>query len=140
VTARASRRRFNAVEHVALLGAMLLAVLAAFYVINPEYYLLVVPCLLAVVPWKRYAWLVLFGLSVPWAVNFFYGVALGMSAEDPGRAPFASAYRFFFGSIDPWFLHEASVVGCSALTWLLAFGLWAGSLGAFGRAIPRTAE
>jgi hypothetical protein len=75
---------------------MLLWVYFAFYHINPEYGLIVVPGILVAFRPAVSAAVVLVGFSLPWAVNFFYGVRVGIERGDPGRAAFVRLYEAIF--------------------------------------------
>jgi len=106
-------------EQVQVVVAMLLWVYASFFHINPEYYLIVVPGVLFVFRPIVASLIMVVGFSLPWAVNFFYGVGIGIAHGDAGRAPFVRVYQAIT-SIDPSIMQGISAILAEAVTLLLA--------------------
>jgi hypothetical protein len=104
---------------VALVTAMLTWVYAGFFHINPEYYLILTPGLFVVLRPAVAVSLLIIGFSLPWAVNFFYGVQIGIERADAGRAPFVRIYHAVT-SADPLIAHSISVVAVCLLSVTLA--------------------
>jgi hypothetical protein len=107
------------IEQVQTIVAMLLWVYLSFFHINAEYFLIIVPGVLVAFRPMIASMTLLVGFSIPWAVNFFYGVALGMELGDAGRAPFVGIYQRFLAA-DPRLLQGISVVLMTAVTLGLA--------------------
>ena len=111
-------------DQVRLITAMMLWVYVSFYHINPEYGLIVVPGILILFRPSVTAAILIVGFSLPWAVNFFYGVGVGMDRGDPGRAAFVRVYEAIF-SIDPSLMKDISIVPVAVATlWLAAVLTW----------------
>jgi hypothetical protein len=106
-------------EQLRLITAMLLWVYFAFYHINPEYGLIVVPGILVAFRPAVSAAVVLVGFSLPWAVNFFYGVRVGIERGDPGRAAFVRLYEAIF-PVAPSVMQSLCIVLVSVGTLCLA--------------------
>jgi hypothetical protein len=106
-------------ERIAVIVAMLLWVFLAFFHINAEYYVMVVPGLLVVFRPVAASIVLMAGLSVPWAVNFFYGVGIGMKTGDMGRAPFVRIYERIT-STDPAIPQGISIILVALITLGLA--------------------
>jgi hypothetical protein len=96
-------------EQVRAMVAMLLWVYLSFFHINPEYFLIVVPGIIVVFRPIVACLAMIVGFSLPWAVNFFYAVGLGMELGDAARAPFVRVYQAMF-SIDPSVLQGLSAI------------------------------
>ncbi len=111
-------------QQVRLITAMMLWVYLAFYHINPEYGLIVVPgILIAFRPIVTSA-ILFVGFSLPWAVNFFYGVRVGLDRGDPGRAVFVQLYQAIF-SLEPSVMQGISIIPVTIATfWLAAVLTW----------------
>jgi hypothetical protein len=101
---------------------MYFSIFAAFYVINPEYYLFAMPALLVGFSTRWALPLLLIGLCLPWSVNFFYGVVGGAASGDSGRAPFVRMY-FAITSIDPSSMHSLAILANSVFTVGIAIAL-----------------
>jgi hypothetical protein len=111
-------------DQVRLITAMMLWVYLSFYHINPEYGLIVVPGILVLFRPNVTAAILIAGFSLPWAVNFFYGVGVGIDRGDPGRAAFVRVYEAIF-SIDPSVMKDISIVPVAVATlWLAAVLTW----------------
>jgi len=93
-----------------LLTAMLMSVFALFYHVNPEYYLMTIPALL--LAYGSTSWLLVaaVALTVPWVVNFFYGVRNALVGDHlvEGKGAFARVYQSVF-SADPVVMHDWSL-------------------------------
>jgi hypothetical protein len=124
----------TAKEQVGVIVAMLLWVYASFYHMNSEYYLFLVPGVFVVFRPMAATAITIFGFSLPWAVNFFHGIGIGMARGDAGRAAFVRVYQAVT-SIDPWTLHGISAVLAEAVTLLLAAILTWKRLGTATRAL-----
>jgi hypothetical protein len=114
----------GAKDQIRLIVAMILWVYLSFYHVNPEYGLIVVPGILAIMR-PRVASLVLFvGFTLPWVVNFFYGVRVGVQRGDAGRAPFVEVYQAIF-SVEPSVMQTISIVPVAVATlWLASVLTW----------------
>ena len=123
------RRNFVATgsDICALIGSMYFSIFAAFYVINPEYYLFAMPAILVCVSTRWALPILLVGLCLPWSVNFFYGVVGGAASGDAGRAPFVRMY-FAVTSIDPTIMHSLAIITNSVFTVGIAIALSVRSL------------
>ncbi|MEX2140400.1 MAG: hypothetical protein WD894_14140 [Pirellulales bacterium] len=111
-------------DQVRLITAMMLWVYLSFYHINPEYGLIVVPGILIAFRPLVTAAVLIVGFSLPWAVNFFYGVGVGMERGDPGRAAFVRVYQAIF-SIDPSVMQSISIIPVAVATlWLASVLTW----------------
>jgi hypothetical protein len=115
-------RPVTANEQVQVIVAMMLWVYLAFFHINPEYYLILVPGILVVFRASVASVVLLVGFSLPWAANFFYGVGIGMERGDAGRAPFVRAYQALL-STDPTIMQNISIMLFAATTFGVAFVL-----------------
>jgi hypothetical protein len=118
------KRSFAAkpIDQARVLVAMMLWVFGVFYLINPEYYLLVVPGIILVLRPIATIWTIFVLFSFPWAVNFFYGVANGIALGDEGRSVFVRIYQ----SVLPWdpkYLQNICVVVTAVVTIGLAWSL-----------------
>jgi hypothetical protein len=104
----------------ALFSAMLLWVFALFYHVNPEYYVMGSPAvLLAFSGWLELAPVALL-LSVPWAVNFFFGVRNAMAAgSSGGKGVFVRIYQTVF-PVSPAVMFQVSLWLCIAVTLWMA--------------------
>ena len=110
------------IDQARVLVAMMLWVFGVFYMINPEYYLLVVPGIILVLRPIATIWTICVLFSFPWAVNFFYGVAYGIALGDEGRSVFVRIYQ----SVLPWdpkYLQNICVVVTAVVTIGLAWSL-----------------
>jgi hypothetical protein len=105
-------------DQIRVITAMLLWVYLSFYHINPEYFLIIVPGILVLFRPPVAALIMIAGFSLPWAVNFFYGVGVGMRLGDEGRATFVRAYQAVF-SIAPSVMQGIAI----ALTAVVTVGL-----------------
>jgi hypothetical protein len=114
-------------ERIPVIVAMLFWVFFAFFHINAEYYLMLVPGILVAFRPIVASVVLVAGLSVPWAVNFFYGVGIGMTAGDRGRAPFVRLYQTLTAA-DPAVPHAFSVILVALITFGLAWVLTWGRL------------
>jgi hypothetical protein len=78
-----------------LFTALFLWLFATFYLVNPEYYVYVLPLILLIIP--RHSRVELFLLTLlftaPWLVNFGYGVHQGPQGSGPGRETFIDLYE-----------------------------------------------
>ena len=118
------KRNFIAqpIDQARVLVAMMLWVFGTFYLISPEYYLLVVPGIIVVLRPIATIWTICVLFSFPWAVNFFYGVANGIALGDEGRSVFVRVYQ----SVLPWdpkYLQNICVVVTAVVTIGLAWSL-----------------
>lgn len=114
-----ARRDIVGVSSVA--GAMLSFVFLLFYHVNPEYYVMLIPCLLpaalTAIPALRLTVLT----SLPWAVNFFFGVGhAASSGADSGKGAFVKVYRAVF-PVEPEVMYHLSLVLCVVGTAWLAW-------------------
>jgi hypothetical protein len=109
----------STLEQIQVIVAMLTWVYLGFFHINPEYYLIIVPGLFVALRPVIAATVLLVGFSIPWAVNFFYGVQIGMERGDPGRAPFVRIYQAAT-QLDPTIAHRISIVAFFITTLALA--------------------
>lgn len=110
---------------VRLMAAMWLWVFVLFYGICPEYYMMLVPLLMVVLP-LRMATPVLGGMfSIAWAINFFYGVEAATAPEAAERkAAFIRLYHTIF-PVAPGILHNVSLIVFAVLSvWLATHVTW----------------
>jgi hypothetical protein len=112
----------TASEQVQVIVAMMLWVYLSFFHINPEYFLIIVPGILAAFRPSVASIVLLVGFSFPWAANFFYGVGIGIERGDAGRAPFVRAYQALLAS-DPAVMQNISILLVAVTTFALAFVL-----------------
>jgi hypothetical protein len=118
-------------EQVRLIVAMILWVYLSFYHVNPEYGLIVVPGILAILRPLASSLVLLIGFTLPWAVNFFYGVGVGIDRGDAGRAAFVRVYQSIF-TIEPSVMQSIMIVPVALATLWLATVLTWPKLGASG--------
>lgn len=86
---RSLRGSFDIVVFMRVLTAMFLGVFLWFYHCDPEYYLVLVPLLLVLLPVRWCVVFVLGAFSLPYAVNLFYGVDNAMAdGGDSGKMVF----------------------------------------------------
>lgn len=122
VKLRTGERDLLGMRLLKLMAAMWLWVFALFYLIGPEYYMMLVPLLIVVLN-PRLAVGVLGGmLSIAWAINFFQGVEMATAPEAIERkASFIRLYNAIF-PFDPGTMHTLSVAVFALLSfWLAAY-------------------
>ena len=98
-----------------LLAAMFAWAFLAFYHVNPEYLLLVlVPLAFVVTTAKGHAWLHA-AMALPWAANFFYGVATAKrTGVEGGKEVFVALYDRVT-DLPPERLQQVAVLGTTAI-------------------------
>jgi hypothetical protein len=131
LVSRIRRLETTGQEQIHVIVAMLLWVFFAFFHINAEYFVIVVPGILVALRPVVASVVLIAGLSLPWSVNFFYGVGIGMETGDRGRAPFVRIYQTLT-SADPALLHGICVILVAVVT------LWLASVLTWARAKPTT--
>ncbi len=124
---RARRESPDARRMVGLIAAALLWVFVLFYHVNPEYYVMIVPLLLLLLPGPAWASGITLIMALPWCVNLFYGLRNASLAAAPhgAKSAFLEAYSSMV-SVDPALLYEISlalsVLGtaglAAAMTWV----------------------
>lgn len=85
-------------QMIALLCGMLTWVYASFYHVNPEYFIIIAPCLIFILEAKWFAVVYVVGLSVPWATNIFFGInnAIASGVDVGAKAKLAAIYSTLF--------------------------------------------
>ena len=133
------RLPFDARHLAVLVTSMLFWVFALFYHVNPEYYFILVPGLFLV--YGSRGWLLASGiaLTVPWIVNFFYGVRNALVGDHllEGKGAFARVYQSVF-SADPVVMYRlslwVSIVVTLGMAVAASYRLWGlGGLAPVGR-------
>lgn len=132
--------RVEGVDLVRVITAQWLWVFFSFYLVSPEYFILVVPGVLVSLrgAWSRWAW-VLGLLTIPWGTNFAYGVGLALerAGDGPvtgGKAAFVKIWQAVM-PIDPVVGHVGGIV-----VFVLGLGALATLLTASGRATATTSN
>jgi len=105
-----------------LLAALFFWMLAVFYHVNPEYYLLACPLGLLAAKGTRDILLMVGVCALPWGVNLFYGISrVLVEGGPPGKAHIARLYERIIG-LDPHAWHGGMLLVSSVAT--LAMGAY----------------
>jgi hypothetical protein len=110
-------------SYAALCASMLLWVFVLFYHVNPEYYVLVMPVVLLSSLRRKDLLPVVLLLTIPWAVNFFFGVRNAVLAEvGGGKGVFVGIYQALF-PFDPGSMFQAALWLCIFVTLWMAVSM-----------------